>query len=142
MDNIMKNISIKITKLKIQYDLGKVSNSLVKELTSYCLSKLNSKAKLNPHGKILEKEYFTYQQGNKFSRPLLKELMMSSKIYSEKWDEFIKAINSRQITIDVDSHEINSLLYTSLMAFSACYDLWMPGSRKTPGTYFEILLGT
>ena len=28
------------------------------------------------------------------------------------------------------------------MSFSSCYDLWKPGSRKTPGTLFEILLGS
>ena len=28
------------------------------------------------------------------------------------------------------------------MWFSICYDLWRPGSRKTPGTFFEILVGS
>ena len=38
--------------------------------------------------------------------------------------------------------QINSVLYTAVTAHSCCYDLWKPESRKTPGTFFEILIGT
>jgi hypothetical protein len=37
---------------------------------------------------------------------------------------------------------MDSILYTAAIAFAACYDLYSPKSRKTPGTFFEVLIGT
>lgn len=34
------------------------------------------------------------------------------------------------------------VIYTVMTAFSLCFDLWKPGSRKTPGTFFEVLIGS
>ena len=34
----------------------------------------------------------------------------------------------------------NEVVYTSVMAVACCFDLWQRGSRKTPGTVFEILM--
>ena len=33
-------------------------------------------------------------------------------------------------------------MYTSIISFSACFDIWKPKSRKVPGTHFEILVGS
>lgn len=34
----------------------------------------------------------------------------------------------------------NKVVYTSVMSISCAYDLWQRGSRKTPGTFFEVLM--
>lgn len=43
---------------------------------------------------------------------------------------------------DAEIRLANSVVYTSVMAVACCYDLWQRGSRKTPGTVFEILMAS
>jgi hypothetical protein len=36
----------------------------------------------------------------------------------------------------------NAVTYTSVMSVACCFDLWQRGSRKTPGTFFEIFMAS
>jgi hypothetical protein len=46
--------------------------------------------------------------------------------------------DARALPADV----VNRTVYTAVTAFSVCFDLWKPKSRKTPGTFFEVFVGS
>lgn len=58
------------------------------------------------------------------------------------WGALVSSARPNAGRYDARPDEINSVLYTVVNGFSVCYDLWRPGSRKTPGTLFEILVGS
>ena len=77
------------------------------------------------------------------SRPVhLPLLIRDRKLFREAWNEFRESARPRERRYDFLPEEANSVLYSASMAFAICYDLWKPGSRKTPGTFFEIVLGS
>lgn len=63
-------------------------------------------------------------------------------------EEFLKAHNElikgfHKIPSEWSTEEIaraNKVIYTGVTAFACCYDLWQRGSRKTPGTFFEVFV--
>ncbi len=94
-------------------------------------------------GNIDSKVYNVYHAkvGNskRFSRPVLEQLFITdSKIFTDLWDRMITKINSRKRLIE--DNAIGSLIYTVSQAFSCAFDIYKPGSRKTPGTFFEIII--
>lgn len=77
------------------------------------------------------------------SRPVLRRLFeTSSAEFTRRWLELTKALDGKQHRIALPADEINSVLYTAVMSVAVSFDLWRPKSRKTPGTFFEILLGS
>lgn len=42
----------------------------------------------------------------------------------------------------MDPDLLDRVIYTAISAFSLAYDLWKPKSRKTPGTFFEVVIGS
>jgi hypothetical protein len=62
--------------------------------------------------------------------------------FTELWTEFIDSIDTLNNKICMDDDKVSKVLYTTIMSFAICYDLWKNSSRKTPGTYFEVILGS
>lgn len=129
---------------KKSYDAGTNPLTALREITKHCLKKLsNKKTNSRPHGNIGDKEYWIYGAGKGISRPFLKSLFISSEIdFNDKWNLLIAKINPNEHNIDSTANEVDAVLYTSSMAFAMCYDIWKTSSRKTPGTYLEVLLGS
>jgi len=86
------------------------------------------------------KNYEVRRFGLCLSRPARQDLFIASpEEFSVRWNEFRAAVKpgSRKAEhVDADA-----LLYTAAMAFAICFDLHRPTSRKTPGTFFEVLIG-
>jgi hypothetical protein len=125
------------------YDGG--SNPLVQlwEITLYCLRKLSDEATSREQGKIDNKRYYVYEAKGGISRPYFRDLFITSEDhFTRTWDLIIKNIDSKKHLINFPPNGIDSVLYTSSMAFAMCYDIWKNSSRKTPGTYLEVLLGS
>lgn len=88
------------------------------------------------------KQYNLFAANGKLSRPYLpSQYIASPQDFELAWNSLISAIDPIARTINLPSSGINNTLYSAITAFSCCYDLWNPGARKTPGTFFEILLG-
>ena len=138
---------IKLDKLfktaKKLYDHNINPLSELLDITNHCLNKISSEATLRYQSKLGDKKYYVFETENGISRPFLKTLYIKSqKNFTKNWNNLVSKINPEMHKIDLTSNEVNKVLYTSAMAFAICYDIWKNSSRKTPGTYFEILIGS
>lgn len=89
------------------------------------------------------KTYSVFVSGNAISRPFLPSTFIGNpRTFSAKWKALILALDERSSRIEMEAKAANAVLYTAVNAFSICYDLWKPGSRKTPGTFLELLMGS
>ena len=100
-------------------------------------------AELQPLASCDGKSYHVYRDGSQLSRPLRASMFMTDEDELEDaWDALVSSARPKTGRYDARPAEINSVLYTAVNGFSVCYDLWRAGSRKTPGTLFEILVGS
>jgi hypothetical protein len=122
----------------------------IRAISIYCLEKLHADATSKQRPNLEGKAYVVLAANNAgLSRPILKSLFLSEpNRFADALDRVIKGIdrNQRKIVLNGTAEdaqaEINQVIYTAVMGFAACFDLWMPSSRKTPGTFFEIVLGS
>lgn len=139
MDTIRK----RQIQAKKKYDQGENPFSDLYDISMYCLRKLNSVTRKEATCSQNNKSFWIYESSKNYSRPVKQDLFISQiDQFDSKWQEFLSKINSKTKTIALETHEINKILYSAIIAFSVCFDLWKPKSRKTPGTYFEILVGS
>lgn len=87
-------------------------------------------------------DYHAFTFGGECSRPVRDDLFITDyELFSLGFDEFRESLRN----IDggwssFDSRRANKIIYTSVMSVACCFDLWKSGSRKTPGTFFEIFI--
>lgn len=76
------------------------------------------------------------------SRPIRPDLFVSDqKDFLALHDEFIASLKAAPRTwSEQQKANANRVIYTAVLSVACCYDLWQRGSRKTPGTFFEILI--
>lgn len=84
------------------------------------------------------KEYFAFQNGTKMSRAVNKNLFLD-------FDDntpiaFLNNVISKTIT-DQTAEEITKACYTIAICFCCSIDMLKNSDQKTPGTYFEYLIG-
>ena len=78
------------------------------------------------------------------SRPIRSDIfILGLREFVKHYNYLIRLLGSgpsgwseREITI------ANRTVYSAVMSVACCYDIWLPGSRKTPGTFFEILMAS
>ena len=75
------------------------------------------------------------------SRPFRNELFIHDPDkFVDLWNSVIEAVDKANHTLH---HEkLLEVLYTAEMSFACSYDLYKNSARKTPGTFFEILIGS
>jgi hypothetical protein len=128
---------------KKSYDAENNPLDALLKISKHCLKKLSNETTTRRQGNIGTKQYWVYESGDGISRPYLKSLFISSESnFTRRWKLLIANINADGHKIDSTENEIDAVLYTASMAFSICYDIWKSTSRKTPGTYLEVLLGS
>ncbi len=89
------------------------------------------------------KSTWVFEVNGRLSRPYLPSLFTSSPSdFSKRWLRTLRAIDAGKKSVCQSPDEVNTVLYAAMTAYSVCFDLWNPGARKTPGTFFEILLGS
>lgn len=139
----MKKVHRLLVVAKKRYDAGASPFAEVGAVAYYCLQKLASKATSRFQGSVGTKKYSVFVAGKKLSRPFLPSLMLhDADEFSRRWAELLAALNPVTSRIDMEPDQANLILYTAMTALCACFDLWQPGSRKTPGTFLEVLLGS
>ena len=137
----MQGISQHYAKVKTGYDSGGSPLGEIGLLTERCLRKLNDGALIAHQGNMDGKRYSVFRTKSEESRPfLLGELICDPTKYAHNWAKVLaRAGDSKTACSPV---LLNRLLYTAVTAFSCCFDLWKRGSRKTPGTFYEVLIGS
>lgn len=139
----MQTIKRLFDHAKRAYDGGQSPLAEIRDTATQCLQMLNSSAAFRPYGGCAGKNYGIYEASGQKSRPILPTLFQPDpRIFATQWDQLKQAAVPEQHRFAVPEAVANSTIYTAIMAFSACYDLWKPKSRKTPGTFFEVVLGS
>jgi hypothetical protein len=89
----------------------------------------------------IETRYAVFRKGSQISRPIAEALFTAAPPDFKKLDALAIETLSKKKPLDAAGQEaVTRYIYTTVMSFAATYDLWKPGSRKTPGTFFEILM--
>lgn len=129
--------------VKAKYDSGQSPLSDIQSISTYCLKKLQLESSEAFSAQVGSKEYVIYKAAGNYTRPCRRHLFISSpEEFGESWEDLLEGIDPEHRKLDIPEDLVNRLIYTVVFSFSACYDLWKPKSRKTPGTYFEVLLGS
>lgn len=138
----MKTVDAQFKAAKKLYDDGHPSLAECIAVVDACLRKLNGEAGLRAFGTFKGQpsiEYWVAFNGGDLSRPFRPELFHSDPAeFAEVATQVLAEFPSEQF----DRQLVNRFVYTSVTAFCLCYDLWKPKSRKTPGTFFEVLIGS
>lgn len=128
---------------KQQYDRGGSPTSQLRDVVVHALGLLSRGATTRFLATCDNKLYSVFQAGQLTTRPYLPALFEADQGHFERgWADVLAAASPLEHRFGLDPHATNAVLYTAVGAFALCYDLWRPGSRKTPGTFFEVLLGT
>jgi hypothetical protein len=135
---------------KASYDCGGNPFGEIQQLVNHCIRKLKNEAQARHQADVGGKSYSVFVgQRNRLSRPFLPDLFLDRPgKFNRGFKEIRDACNGKTHIIELsgDSQQniraVNSVLYTSVAAVAACFDIWKSGSRKTPGTFFEILVGS
>lgn len=124
------------------YKDGRCVTNSIEQIVEHCLVLLQ-RAELTPLGRCDGKDYHVFGAETKLSRPVHLPLLIDDpQSFSTAWTAFCASGHRHERRYDSAADSINRVFYTASTAFGVCYDLWKPGSRKTPGTFFEVLLGS
>lgn len=129
----------KIAKRK--YDLHQDATVEIKIIAIACIEMMLSvqyEEWAGPSGK----RYLIFFNGQNRSRPFLSDQLMSVRNFTGLWNEFLNSADRSQNIYSLDESMVTKILYNTIVPFCVCFDLWKPKSRKTPGTFFEVVLGT
>ena len=89
------------------------------------------------------KSYHVFREGSHLSRPIRASMFVTDEDELEaRWQSLVASARPCSSRYDALPSDIDSVLYTVVSGFSVCYDLWRRGSRKTPGTFLEVLVGS
>jgi hypothetical protein len=116
--------------------------ALIAEIVSECTSFLAGETRVLPLKSLVEgKRYFAFRHSDakaRTSRPVNEDLYIADPQNLSQQLEKLKA-NPAMDWLPAD--ECNRFLYTLAMAFCAFNDVTSDQDKKTPGTYFELLVG-
>ena len=116
-----------------------------RELAAAVLAKLAADAKYGSYSvhraHNIETKYAVFRKGTAVSRPIAEaQFIANPNDFAALEKPVIEALGKKKKLSDGEVNAISSYIYTAVMSFAAAYDLWKPGSRKTPGTFFEVLM--
>lgn len=114
------------------------------DLVCTTLGVLSQNATIRPFGDYRGQPPVTYFVADaslaKPSRPIRPEIFIPN---AADFRSAAEGLRGHLLRGDVlSTGHITSVVYTAVMAFSLAIDLWSPGSRKTPGTFFEVFVGS
>lgn len=138
----MKTIQSNFLAAKKKYDDGCSPYQEIRDISVYCIEKLIRETFSQNYGATDGKPYIALSTSQGISRPVSTNLYINNaNEFISLWEELVGSL-AKTGSASISSTDINRTLYTSIMSFSCCYDIWKNSSRKTPGTYFEIILGS
>lgn len=140
----MEKIAESLRSASKDYDRGGCPLGPISEISAYALNKIRAGATWESLGTTEGRAYsmLVGPSGAK-SRPVVKEWFIEdSADFTLRWASMVANISENRRVISCPPESANSVLYTAVMAIAVAFDLWKPASRKTPGTFFEMLLGS
>ena len=138
----MNQIEVTHKALKRNYDSGGSPLDALRDIACLGIEKLATISTID-YGRIANKSYFAFSNNHALSRPIRTSLFIQdSTQFRTLWSQFINSIEVERHVSTMCANDIDRVLYTAIMSFAACFDIWKPKSRKTPGTHFEVLLGS
>lgn len=141
----MDAIKARFNAAKKLYDMGQPSMQKTLAVVDACLARIEGEAEYRSFGRFNGKpivEYHAAFSGTAISRPVRPDLFINSRDeFGEAARSFVKSLNNGIVTKANDAELINKVIYTAVSSVCLAYDLWQPGSRKTPGTFFELFMG-
>lgn len=111
---------------------------LLGELYAECIAVTGGYRRVPLATAIPGKTYFAFEnRTGKISRAVNSDLY---KPDLEAWDRFFTALRAQELS-DLTDSSITQVVYSAAISFCAVIDLTRQGDQKTPGTYFEYLIG-
>ena len=124
------------------YQNGNPVLSGIEAIAEHCTGLL-SRTVTEPLGRCDGKDYHVLRVDSQISRPVhLAQFVRSSEELLSRWEVLRNSASPEEGRYDSSPEDINKVLYSICMGFAVCYDLWRPSSRKTPGTFFEVVVGS
>jgi len=128
---------------KLKRVLGQADGTaLIAEIVSECTSFLLDDTQVLPLKSLVEgKRYFAFRHKDaraRISRPVNEGLYIAD---AQDLSQHLEKLKANPGMDWLPAHECNRFLYTLAMAFCAFNDVTSDQDKKTPGTYFELLVG-
>lgn len=135
----------KIDQASKLYNSNSDHASATLDIISHAIELLNTNATYKPFGCFSGKktqEYHSFKSINEESRPVRDDLFINDfNTFKKSFEDFKKSLfEIKSSWSKADSDLANKIIYTSVMSVACAFDLWKSGSRKTPGTFFEIFM--
>ena len=108
------------------------------ELYYECERFLSTKDKIPLNSQINNKEYFSFKEKNKLTRPINKNLYNTST--NNMINSFFDKLKNNTIK-EFNSNYITSIIYHIVINFCSAIDIIKESDQKTPGTFFEYFIG-
>lgn len=128
---------------KVVYDRGELALVHCLAVAGMCLRKLQSSAEIRHFGhfsRVSPVPYSVATCGEGISRPFRADLFEASPDrFDQLSTQLFQSLGQNGV---FDPVVFDRAIYTAVTAFSLCVDVWKPKSRKTPGTFFEVLIGS
>lgn len=138
----MEEIIKEYNDLKTTYDagdptllqLGQLGDRIIKFIQSFNRIEFRNFA---------DKNYSVIESNNVLTRPFREDILFDKNYSFEKsWYILCDKLNSPEDLAHEDIKVIDNLLYKLVMSFAVFIDIKKPKSRKTPGTFFEVIMGS
>ncbi len=136
MSDAIENAYRKIQKLNANIMSPEVGVILT-ELFQECLDFLNKFQRVPLTTKIPNKRYFAFYNGAKISRAINDDQYIPQL---DDWIQLVDSIGTGKFK-KIDAVQANRAIYCLAISFCAVIDLIKSGDQKTPGTFFEYLIG-
>jgi hypothetical protein len=117
--------------------LNENNRSLIGECVRAALMDLKNKNTIDLRSLVPQKEYFAFSGEKKFSRAVNKSLFLDDP---KEWDDFSAALAKNQFG-KFSVERITKIIYSAAISFCCYVDIHKEGDQKTPGTFFEYLIG-
>jgi hypothetical protein len=136
-DNILKIYSEIKTVFKENIESRAISH-LFQELYYESEHLLSSRKKMPLNSQISNKDYFSYMNNKKLTRPINKNLY--DYVTDDMVNNFFEILKDNAVA-ELKSDDITAIVYRIAINFCAAIDIIKESDQKTPGTYFEYLMG-
>lgn len=140
----MDKITTTFKKACQNYNGRRVFHQECYEIVKLCLTKLRDESTIRYFGDYPGDPRVPYriaEYGSEISRPVREEMFLwEIDSYEKGYDDLLEKLKQGILIAESDLVLANNIIYTSVMSFALCIDLWKRGSRKTPGTFFEIFM--
>jgi hypothetical protein len=138
MNNSILKIYDEIKSIFKENNESRAVSHLFHSLYYECENLLQSKEKIPLNSQIPNKSYFSFEDNKKLTRPINKKLY--DIVSSDMVNDFFEKLKNGSVT-EIKAEDITAIVYRIAINFCVSIDIIKQSDQKTPGTYFEYLMG-